>query len=214
MGLPPVSQARARGAPAGAREPWSALRRSMPVSSRQAWEHRFPRHLRGGIRSADRIRWQRPRHAGPPTGYRPSSLRDEGPLTARLSRSPDGLARLTDEVRVASAPLKTSTNPFLRRGMATGRSNVPSAAPNEAPVARREPRPGIGGVPARSGPARLGTADSRVSNLPFRTQFQGRVSQRQPCSGGMGATGAGQRCSLAQWGIPRKSRRKPTSRSI
>ncbi len=46
-----------------------------------------------------------------------------------LSRSPDGLARLTDEERLASAPLKTSTNYFLPRGMPTGRANAPSAPP-------------------------------------------------------------------------------------
>ncbi len=117
---PPVSQAPGRGAPAGAREPWSALRRFMQVASRQAWEHRFPRHLRGGMRSTDQIRWERPRDAGSPTVRRPSGTKDR--QRHGLSRSPDGLARLTDEERVASAPLKTSTNPFLRRGMATGRA--------------------------------------------------------------------------------------------
>ncbi len=80
---PPVSQARGRGAPAGAREPWSALRQFMQVASPRGWENRFPRHLRGGMRIAGRIRWQRPRHAGSPTGYRPSSLRDEGPPTTQ-----------------------------------------------------------------------------------------------------------------------------------
>ncbi len=74
---PPVPRANGGGAPEGAREPWSTLRRSTPGSSRPGSKSCFPRHLRGGNHDADRIRWQRPRGAGSRTGYHPASLRDE-----------------------------------------------------------------------------------------------------------------------------------------